>query len=750
MLFAFHADAEENYVSDQLHPSRFDPSFYETNEIRFEGNNAFSDSDLLGIILTRTSSLGLIDGMLVYFSDQFEQIESTPQLMQKAFLKTTDKIKEEINYFDKAKAENDRLSLETFYNKNGFHISEVYYTFLPDSLERKNILTFHIREGNRARLDTIVYIGLDSLPEWPRIKVRDAKRLRAGGFFNEDELVREIGRIQNALLNNGYFFAYYEKPPLVITDTTDHTDSVTVVFYTGRRQKISDITMIDSLKGQPKVQTKMKYQQLEFDEGEWYSREDVMRSEANLRYLGTFDLVAIDTTSEFVPQTDSTLNMRVFTQYRKLREWGFGLFLNRTAYDNVTNIGVEGSFVHRNTFGKCQVFNPYGRLILRDISRLLSGEEPEFEMQLGLKFGQPLLWIIDNSRFGLFFNPLYSIRSVRVLNSTFQLNTITLPIKFQITFPGYTYFKNGSVDFLFERQVPVNFDNAIKNALKDAQTEDDSTRVLEPLLLYSSLNDWIKEGGTLTANLIGGSIVADNRDNVFSPTKGDFATISLDGWNPMLAFENDWSGLSKFYRFQFAYYRFDALSPRSILAVKGRLGYIYLIDKQDPYIPFERQFFAGGANSIRGWPSRKLRYTKLDSEIDLSDGTYEFLQDFVGSRGLVEISMELRQRFKRPKGMDKLWANQIANLGITWFLDIGNAYNWLADDDDLTDTKFLDVFTKLGYAAGLGLRYETPIGPIRFDLAWPIYDPNKDPGLIFSRESGLDKWQFHIALGHAF
>ena len=43
----------------------------------------------------------------------------------------------------------------------------------------------------------------------------------------------------------------------------------------------------------------------------------------------------------------------------------------------------------------------------------------------------------------------------------------------------------------------------------------------------------------------------------------------------------------------------------------------------------------------------------------------------------------------------------------------------------------------LRYAAGAGIRFETPIGPIRFDMARPVWDEKKS-------------WQWHLSVGHAF
>jgi outer membrane protein assembly factor BamA len=62
-----------------------------------------------------------------------------------------------------------------------------------------------------------------------------------------------------------------------------------------------------------------------------------------------------------------------------------------------------------------------------------------------------------------------------------------------------------------------------------------------------------------------------------------------------------------------------------------------------------------------------------------------------------------------------------------------------------------EFFTKLAVAFGVGLRYETPVGPIRVDFGLPFYDPmRKTDQFIFQRTGALKTIVFHIALGNAF
>jgi outer membrane translocation and assembly module TamA len=77
------------------------------------------------------------------------------------------------------------------------------------------------------------------------------------------------------------------------------------------------------------------------------------------------------------------------------------------------------------------------------------------------------------------------------------------------------------------------------------------------------------------------------------------------------------------------------------------------------------------------------------------------------------------------------------NLGGVLFLDGGNVW---ADS-------FGFKLNDLRYAIGPGLRYQTPIGPIRFDVGWQL---NPIPGLQVNGEPQTRRWRLHFSIGQAF
>jgi outer membrane protein assembly complex protein YaeT len=156
---------------------------------------------------------------------------------------------------------------------------------------------------------------------------------------------------------------------------------------------------------------------------------------------------------------------------------------------------------------------------------------------------------------------------------------------------------------------------------------------------------------------------------------------------------------------------FRSLSDRFVVAAQGRLGSIDAIGSPEINVPFFKRYFLGGATNLRGWG--RYEVSPL-SGAGLPIGGFSFLN----------FSTELR-------------ANVWGNLGAVLFLDGGNV---------LGDRWSFDL-RGLRYDAGPGLRYQTPIGPIRADLGFQL---NPIPGLQVNGKPEARHFRFHFSIGQAF
>ncbi|MFO7895614.1 MAG: BamA/TamA family outer membrane protein [Candidatus Cloacimonadales bacterium] len=145
---------------------------------------------------------------------------------------------------------------------------------------------------------------------------------------------------------------------------------------------------------------------------------------------------------------------------------------------------------------------------------------------------------------------------------------------------------------------------------------------------------------------------------------------------------------------------FQRLSGFTVLATRAKYGIIKPI-WGDEITPVEELFVAGGSSSIRGWSRASI-------------GPKNEFDNTIGGESYLEFSCELRQRIYRK-------------FYLVAFTDLGNVWQRY-DQHNLQD---------LLYAAGLGLRLDTPIGPLRIDAAQPLWNQQK-------------KIQIHLSIGQAF
>lgn len=173
----------------------------------------------------------------------------------------------------------------------------------------------------------------------------------------------------------------------------------------------------------------------------------------------------------------------------------------------------------------------------------------------------------------------------------------------------------------------------------------------------------------------------DNRDNKLDPSKGVFAAAFAEP-----AYDAKNSNAMGFVKGTVStYYALDK-AKRFILAGKVSAGSI--IAPSVSAVPANRRLIAGGGGSIRGYAYRNVG-PRLNGEV-------------VGGRSLIEMSGEIR-------------AKVTDTIGLAAFIDAGNAYK----------NSVPDFSEGLKIGVGAGLRYFTPIGPLRVDAAIPL-DPGQD------------------------
>ncbi|MFI3281581.1 MAG: BamA/TamA family outer membrane protein [Rikenellaceae bacterium] len=150
-------------------------------------------------------------------------------------------------------------------------------------------------------------------------------------------------------------------------------------------------------------------------------------------------------------------------------------------------------------------------------------------------------------------------------------------------------------------------------------------------------------------------------------------------------------------------------------------------------LPFDRLFYVGGSNSMRGWSPRTLGPGSTLSESDSSD--------YPNKVGDIKLEANLELRFP-------VWGNV---HGATFF-DVGNVWymNSNAYDDPDGVFHFDSFYKQLGFNTGLGLRLDITFAVLRLDWGIQLHNPNLPVGERWITKFGWDNTSLNFGVGYPF
>lgn len=216
----------------------------------------------------------------------------------------------------------------------------------------------------------------------------------------------------------------------------------------------------------------------------------------------------------------------------------------------------------------------------------------------------------------------------------------------------------------------------------------------------------------------------DGRDNPIDPTRGAFVTGDMEVAARSIGSE---VGYLKTF-FQASGFRGLDTGARTVVATRAMLGlargFPRTVEVVQPDgttvedvvedLPASQRFFGGGSTTVRGFQLDRLGVDEIINADGLS----------LGGNGIVVLNVEIRRIVMRMFGR---------NLGAVGFLDGGNVFGRASQ---------LDI-KRLRAAAGFGVRYDSPLGPLRLDFGFKLRPRTSDG----RPERG---WEYHLSIGEAF
>lgn len=644
----------------------------------------------------------------------------------------------EPTYYNNGFTADSRRQIEDYLDYTGFFKSKVE-TSRTEKRKRTRV-TYKITPTKPYTIRDINYKISDSSVHREISKIENSFPVEKGNIYNAFEMDRERDMIDNHLRDNGYFF--FNKDFIVFeidtnlrqrkADVTLRIDGnkhykfmINKVFvYPDYNIQTANITVNDTVPfsfnigrkknpeyrfnfiygSNPKVNLKTFNQVIQIHEGELFSQKKVTQTYRALSGLRLYSLsnISFDTISGG-NDTIKLLNCTVTLQKGKLHHYNIQLEGTNSGGD----LGALGSISYRNN----NIFR--GSELLR------------ISMRYGFQAQRVENYIIDEGLFNTqefgveasimfprFLSPIslhsfvieYQPKTVLSTGYNMQIRPLYMRYIMTATY-GYNWKTTNTIEHIL---TPINL-NTVKVLPSD----------LFALLLDLETNQRIKD--QYTDHLIFGlnySFIYNNQNvnktNDFFYFKADFETsgnlLSLLNNTPIINENNNYHEIAgiryaQYFKFQLDFRYYHYFKSNNVFALRLMYGQGIAYGNSND-IPFEKSFYAGGANGMRGWQFRNLGPGEFNNQ-------YGYDIEHIGD---LQIESNIEYRFPLY-GMVK---------GAI-FGDVGNIWT-LSDNGSFPGGQFkFDKFYKqLAVDAGFGIRLDFSFFLIRLDIAAPLCDPSYD------------------------
>ena len=662
-------------------------------------------------------------------------------------------------------AEIDVLALEAAYQDKGFinvRVGEPRVQLTSD--KTRLALYIPITEGEQYRLESIAIEGellVDTTEEWQKIREASPEQIvfskeklmervgsKAGELFVRSQIARDIMAVADRYRDKGY--AYVNVAPDTGLDEEKRTLSLTLRVSSGPRVRVERI----EIDGNIKTQDEVIRREMRIFEGEFYSASALRLSEQRVNALGFFEKVEVTTKQGSEPD-------RMIVTL-KATEKATGTFQLGAGFSNAESFIFTGQIAQNNFLGR---------------GWTLSGslQWSAFRQILDFRFIDPYFAYIGQEPLTLAFTGYntqrYFIDFSR--NSTGGDVTVGYPIGRPLRFLTRRLIDEAPVSAM--PYIP-DFENFQLFLTATAERVEIAEQSFSVRLLGLSANV-----PRYTTSLRG-SFIFDQRNNRLFPSQGYFLQAQAEVASPYLgagllppAESNLKSTLEKtdvlqdslswlkttgrptsFTRLSMtarAYYLFDELLPLKGVVAKGNLEVGALLTN-DPTLVFER-YFLGGFNTIRGYPLRSIGPVARVGGLDPTDPLQEFR---IGGDKQLFMNLELEFPIFEQVGIRGVFFFDAGNAYGTNenFLYIGNEPTPFLQQYDCGATACFDPRTDLVLAGiplglytsvGFGVRWFSPIGPLRFEWGVPL---NARPVGTFGLAQPDQPIQFEFNIGQSF
>ena len=546
-------------------------------------------------------------------------------------------------------------------------------------------VAFAIEEGQQTVVANVQVTGNEAVP-LKQLTAPQSLELRSGGPYSSRRLAQDRNRITATYLNRGFLNA--EVKATVARHPDDpHRVDVSYAILEHQMVRVSDVVYL----GQKVTRLSLLQKTARVAPESPMRRGELLEAESRLYDLNVFDWSSIGPRKPITDQTEEEALVKVHESKRNEITYGFGFEVSRrggniptgtVAVPGLPNLGLGNNKIapSQATFASPRGSVEFTRRNMRGLAETVSASLllSRLDQRVLTTYGQPHF-------LGSQWSSLTSFSVERTTEN---------PL-----------FAAGLGDLSFQVERVLN-----RKTNTRLQVRYDFNRTILFHLLVPELV--LPQDRNVRLSTLSGTLLRDPRDKPLDAHRGVFSTINL-GITPVAL------GSSADFVKLFGQYAFYKPLHSVVFANSIRLGLVKAF--AGSFVPTSQLYFSGGGTSLRGFPIDQAgpqRIVPFCNVLQNQSGCVNVTVP-VGGRQLFILNSELRF----PLGLMK-------PLGGVVFYDGGNV------DTAINFNNFVSNYTN---TVGFGLRYSTPIGPVRIDI-----------GRNLNPVPGINPTQYVITLGQSF
>jgi len=632
----------------------------------------------------------------------------------------------EARIFDRSSLERAEQELKRQYITRGLYAAKVQTTVTPQERNRVAI-NFTIDEGEASRIERINIIGTKAYTE---SQLRKEMTLTTPNWltwytkndqYSKQKLQGDLEALRNYYQNRGYL--EFEIESTQVSISPDKEDIyITIVVNEGPRYTVGDVRLAGDLA----VDVSELERLVRVQSGETYSREKLQRTAKDISdRLGAEGYAFANVNA--VPDIDRTKATASFTIFvdpgRRVYVRRLNVSGNSKTRDEVIRREarqLEGAWFDGQRIERSKV--RMRRLGYFDDINVETPPVPGASDQIDVEFtvverstGNLLAGLGYSSADGVVFSGSISQQNVfgsgNAISLALNTSKVNRTYSLAYTEPYWTVDGVSRTLELYARRLDptsLSVSQYASDTIGGAAafsvpiTETDNVNIgfrydhTKLTLFQDSPPAYIdfvdKFGETTDAYIMTLGWARDTRDDILYPNQGRLQSLLLELGLPI--------GDLAYYKAQYIHQWFWPVWNPFVLMLRGEIGY------GDGYngkpLPFFKAFYAGGVGSVRGYESSSL-------------GPRDTFGNVLGGKRKIVANAEL---------FYPILAGQQA-VRLSAFADLGQVYlNGLQPD-----------FESFRYSTGVGLAWNSPLGPLKFSYAIPL---NEKPG------DKIQKFQFQV------